>query len=57
MTEKNSILKKGIGIESKKYASKLEIKKVWKQVNDGAQWSKNKGISKKLILRHLLSLF
>ena len=30
-------LKRGIGIESKKYANKLEIKKVWKQVKDGAQ--------------------
>ena len=29
-------LKKGIGIESEKYAKKLEIKKVWKQVKDGA---------------------
>ena len=27
----------GIGIESEKYANKLEIKKVWKQVKDGAQ--------------------
>ena len=26
-----------IGIESEKYANKLEIKKVWKQVKDGAQ--------------------
>ena len=30
-------LKRGIGIESEKYANKLEIKKVWKQVKDGAQ--------------------
>ena len=29
--------KNGIGIESEKYANKLEIKKVWKQVKDGAQ--------------------
>ena len=29
--------KRGIGIESEKYANKLEIKKVWKQVKDGAQ--------------------
>ena len=36
---KNFNLKKGIGIESEKYANKLEIKKVWKQVKDGAQWS------------------
>ena len=31
------ILKKGTGIESEKYANKLGIKKVWKQVKDGAQ--------------------
>ena len=31
--------KRGIGIESEKYVNKLEIKKVWKQVKDGAQWS------------------
>ena len=31
--------KKGIGIESEKYANKLEIKKVWKPVKDDAQWS------------------
>ena len=29
--------KKGIGIESEKYANKSEIKKVWKQVKDRAQ--------------------
>ena len=29
--------KRGMGIESKKYANKLEIRKVWKQVKDGAQ--------------------
>ena len=29
--------KSGIGIEGKKYANKLKIKKVWKQVKDGAQ--------------------
>ena len=34
--KKISILKRGIGIKSKKYANKLEIKKVWKQVKDGA---------------------
>ena len=34
---KSSIYKRGIGIESDKYANKLEIKKVWKQVKDGAQ--------------------
>ena len=28
--------KRGIGIESDKYANNLEIKKVWKQVKDGA---------------------
>ena len=28
------IFKKGIGIESEKYANKFEIKKVWKQVKD-----------------------
>ena len=39
MIEKNSILKRGIGIESEKYANKLKIKKVWKQVKDGAQCS------------------
>ena len=42
-----SIKKRGIGIESekvckaswrsKKYGNKLEIKKIWKQVKDGAQ--------------------
>ena len=37
MIQKNSLLKKGIGIESEKYANKSEIKKVWKQVKDGAQ--------------------
>ena len=30
-------LKSGIEIKSEKYANKLEIKKVWKQVKDGAQ--------------------
>ena len=34
MTEKISILIGGIGIESEKYANKLEK---WKQVKDGAQ--------------------
>ena len=33
------ILKKGIRIESEKYANKADIKKVWKQVKDGAQGS------------------
>ena len=38
MIEKNFNFKKGgIGIESEKHANKLEIKKVWKQVKDGAQ--------------------
>ena len=37
MIEKNFNFKKGIGIKSEKYANKLEIKKVWKQVKDGAQ--------------------
>ena len=37
MIGKISILKSGIGIESEKYVNKLEIKKVWKQVKDGAQ--------------------
>ena len=37
MIEKISILKSGIGIEGEKYANKLEIKNVWKQVKDGAQ--------------------
>ena len=37
MIEKNLILKRGIGIESEKYAKKLEIIKVWKQFKDGAQ--------------------
>ena len=37
MIKNFSILKKGIGIESEKYANKFEIKKVWKQVKDGAQ--------------------
>ena len=32
-----SILKSVIGIKSEKYANKLEIKKVWKQIKDGAQ--------------------
>ena len=35
--KKFSVLKRGIGIESEKYANNLEIKKVWKQVKDGAQ--------------------
>ena len=39
MIEKNFNLKRGIGIESEKYANKLEIKKACKQVKDGAQWS------------------
>ena len=30
-------LKRGIGIEIEKYANKLKIKKVWKQVKDRAQ--------------------
>ena len=30
-------LKRGIGIESEKYANKLEMKKVWKHVKDEAQ--------------------
>ena len=30
-------LKREIEIESEKYANKLEIKNVWKQVKDGAQ--------------------
>ena len=29
--------KRGIGIKSEKYANKLEIKKVWKQVKDETQ--------------------
>ena len=57
MTEKIFNLRKAIGIKSEKYASKLEIKKAWKEVKDGAQWSQNKGISKNLILRYSLSLF
>ena len=45
-SKKFSILKRGIGIESEKYANelkikkygnKLEIKKVWKQVKDGSE--------------------
>ena len=36
MIEKISLLKRGIGIESEKYANKLETKKVCKQVKDGA---------------------
>ena len=32
-----SIFKRVIGIKSDKYASMLEIKKVWKQVKDGVQ--------------------
>ena len=39
MIKKFSILKRGIGIESDKYANKLKIKKLWKQVKDGAQLS------------------
>ena len=35
MIEKILFLKKGV--ESEKYAKKLEIKKVWKQFKDGAQ--------------------
>ena len=30
-------IKKGIGIESEKHANKSEIKKVWKQIKNGAQ--------------------
>ena len=38
IVKKLSILKKGIGIESEKVSKQvLEIKKVWKQVKDGAQ--------------------
>ena len=37
MIEKISILKRGIGIESEKYANKLKIKDVRKKVKDGAQ--------------------
>ena len=37
--KKFNFKKRGIGIESDKYANKLEIKKVWKQVKDEAQWS------------------
>ena len=37
MIEKIFNFKKGIEIKSKKYANKLEIKKVWKQVKNGAQ--------------------
>ena len=37
MIEKISILKSRIGIKSEKYTNKLENKKVWKQVKDGAQ--------------------
>ena len=37
--KKFSILKKGNRDWKWKYANKLEIKKVWKQVKDGAQWS------------------
>ena len=39
MIEKILNFKKGIGIESEKNANKLEVKKVWKQAKDGAQWS------------------
>ena len=39
MIEKNFSFKRGIEIESEKYANKLAIKKVWKQVKDGVQWS------------------
>ena len=35
---KNFNLKKGNGDRKSKYANKLEIKKVLKQVQDGAQW-------------------
>ena len=34
---KNSILKRGNRDQSEKYANKLEIGKVWKQVKDGVQ--------------------
>ena len=37
MIQKISIYKRGIGIKSEKYANKLEIKKVWKQVKNRAQ--------------------
>ena len=37
MIENFSNFKKRIGIKSEKYANKLEIKKVWKQVKDRAQ--------------------
>ena len=37
MIKKISILKNAIGIKGEKYANKLEIKKVWKQVKDGVQ--------------------
>ena len=38
MIEKNFNLKKRrIGIESERYANKLQLKKLWKQVKDGAQ--------------------
>ena len=36
MIEKIFNFKRGIGIESEKYGNKLEFKKVWKQVKDGA---------------------
>ena len=39
MLDDRKNLNKGIGIKSEKYANKLEIKKVWKQIKDGAQWS------------------
>ena len=35
--KKFQFLKRGRGIKSEKCANKLEIKKVWKQVKDGAQ--------------------
>ena len=37
MTEKNFNFKKGNRDRKRKYANKLEIKKVWKQVKDEGQ--------------------
>ena len=59
------IFKRGIGIESGKYANKFEIKNVWKQVRDQKVWKQVKDEAQgiiiirrtKLILGHLLSLF
>ena len=36
MIKKFNFKKRGIGIETEKYANKLEIKIVWKQVKEGA---------------------